>query len=248
MDATATPIDSRAGVRALAFAFRGLEKRFEVTTSNLANLETTGHKRLIASTPRYSADPFAAELERAKQGSSLVTRDFSQGDLIPSDDRSDLALEGDGFLAVEKGGELRYARGAHLLLDPDGTLIDAQGNRLMGDAGPIRLASPFSDFQVERDGVVTSDGNEVGKLRVVAFVEPQALEAESGGLYRAPENSELVAAQNTKVIQRARERSNTDAVSELVELIVIQRQYEATQRALSAESELRQRLNDASST
>jgi flagellar basal-body rod protein FlgF len=243
MDVNATPFDPSGNTRALAFAIRGLEQRFEVTASNLANLETAGHKRLVARSPGYSADPFAAEVERARRD---VVRDFRQGDVIPNEDRSDLALQGDGFFAIEVGGELRYARNARVQLDADGTLVDSRGGRLLGEAGPLRLSGPLADFQIERDGVVKSENQEVGRLRVVAFVDPQALEAGAGGFYRAPDDAEIVGAQGTQVIQGARERSNSDAVQELVELIVIQRHFQAAQRALAAESELRQRLNEAS--
>ncbi len=239
--------DPRGATRAIAYAIRGLERRYEVTASNLANLETAGHKRLVARSPGDSAGSFRTELDRAKSSASAVVRDFTQGDLVPDDDPSELALQGDGFLAVEKDGELRYSRGARVLVDPEGTLVEAHGGQLLGQAGPIRLASPLSTFQVERDGTVRSDGAEVGRLRVVAFVDPQVLEAAGGGLFRAPDGAEVVSAQETQVIQGARERSNTDAVRELVELIVIQRQYEAAQRALSVESELRKRLNESSS-
>jgi len=244
--ATSSTIDPRGGSRALAFAIRGLEQRFEVTASNLANLETTGHKRLIARSTGYSANSFATEMERAQQASEpTIVRDFSQGDLIPEDDPTQLALQGDGFFALEKGGDITYTRGARVTVDADGTLVEAHGGRFVGDAGPIRLAGPLSDFQIERDGVVKSDGVEVGKLRVVAFVDPQALKPVDGGLYKATDDAELVGAQNTQVVQGARERSNADAVSELVELIVVQRQYQAAQNALHAESELRQQLNES---
>jgi flagellar basal body rod protein FlgG len=247
MDSSSTTIDPRGGSRALAFAIRGLEQRFEVAASNLANLETSGHKRLIARSTRYSADSFATEMERAQQqGTPTVARDFSQGELIPDDDPSELALQGDGFFAVEKGGELAYSRSVRVAVDPEGTLVEAHGGRLVGDAGPLRLAGPLSKFQVERDGVVKGeDGVEVGKLRVVAFVDPQSLQPIDGNLFKAPDGAELVGAQSTQVIQGSRERSNSEAVNELIELIVVQRQYQAAQHALLAESEIRQHLNES---
>src|SRR5688572_23221155 len=134
VNAASTTLDPRGASRAIAFAIRGLERRYEATASNLSNLETAGHKRLVTRSPTYSADPFATEVERARKGAPSVARDFRQGDLIQNGDRSDLALQGDGFFAVEQNGELRYARSARVHLDPDGTLIDAQGARLLGES------------------------------------------------------------------------------------------------------------------
>jgi flagellar basal body rod protein FlgG len=246
--ATNSTLDPRGASRAIAFTLRSLEQRYEVAAANLSNLETAGHKRLVARSPGYSAGSFAAEVARARSADlPTLVRDFSQGDVLPNDDPSELALQGDGFFAVEAGGEIRYARALRVQVDPDGTLIDGQGGRISGESGPIRLTGPLSKLQIERDGAVKSDGVEVGRLRVVAFVDPQALTAMPGGRFVAPDRAEVVAAQNTQVLQGARERSNTDAVSELVDLIVVQRQYEAAQRVLQNESELRQRLTDASS-
>jgi flagellar basal-body rod protein FlgF len=248
MDVTASTLDPRGSARAIAFALRGLQQRYEVTASNLANLETAGHKRLVARSPRYSDESFAAQLDQAQSDASpLVARDFTQGEVVENGDPSELALQGDGFFAVETGGELRYERGVRVSTDADGTLVDGHGGKLLGESGPVRVSSALASFQVQRDGTVKSDDAEVGKLRVIAFVDPQKLTAEPNGRFRAPEGLEVVSAQNTEVVQRARERSNTDAVHELVELIVVQRQYEAAQRALVAESELRQHLNEAAS-
>jgi flagellar basal body rod protein FlgG len=244
MGTAASRLDPRGSTRALAFALRGLERRFEVAAANLAHLETAGHKRLVARSTGSSDESFAAQVARARGGAPDVVRDFRQGDLVPNEDPTQLALQGDGFFALEKDGELRYARGVRVVVDPDGTMVDAHGGRLLGESGPLRLAGPLSDFKIERDGTVKSEGVEVGRLRVVAFVDPQELAPSQGGLFRAPERAEVVAAQNTQVIQGARERSNTDAVRELVDLIVIQRQYEAAQRALLVENELRRKLNE----
>lgn len=237
-------VDPRGATRAIKQTMRNLERRFEVVASNLANLETAGHKRLIARSELYSADSFQTELERAKNSSgSALVRDFSQGDLVLNDDPSELALQGDGFFAVEVKGEVLYERGSRVHPDTDGTLIDDHGSPLLAEGGPVRLGSSVAEFQVERDGTVKSEGAESGRLRVVTFVEPQKLEALPGGLFRAPDGLEVVSSKETQVVQGARERSNTDALHELVELIAIQRQYEAAQKALGIENDLRERVN-----
>src|SRR5262245_33032022 len=109
---TTAPVDPRAASRSIAFAMRGLEQRFETVASNLANAETAGHKRLVT-----RSESFASALARARSlrsGSrgvpTPVVRDFSQGELTQSDDLSDLALNGPGFFAVERNGEIAYTR------------------------------------------------------------------------------------------------------------------------------------------
>jgi flagellar basal-body rod protein FlgF len=236
-------IDSRGAAHAIGFAMRGLEQRFEIVASNLANAETVGHKRLIG-----RAESFAAELDRAKNDAAApsmpVVRDFSQGDLIASDDPSDLALNGPGFFAVEQDGQIKYTRALHVHADVDGTLLDERNARVMGEGGPLRLAGALSTFQFENDGTLKTEGADAGRLRVVAFVDPQKLEDLPGGYWHADDKLELTGAQGTQVRQRQRENSNVSALDEMVQLITIQRQYEAAQKAMTVESDLRKKLND----
>lgn len=239
-----TSIDPRGTSRAIGNALQALERRFEVVADNLANVETAGHKRLVAYA-QGSSDGSGSARGPLKQEASLA-RDFSQGDLVESGDTRDLALNGEGFFAVEVAGELRFVRSVQLHRDAGGVLHDSRGAQLLGEAGPLRVPDDATRVAVERDGTVLADGGEIGRLRLVTFVEPDQLAAVGSGRYAAPEGVELVAASATQVAQGFRERSNTEPIRELVEMIVVQRQYEAAQRALAVESELRQRLNELS--
>lgn len=239
-----TTIDPRGTARAIARTMQTLERRFEVVADNLANVETPGHKRLIA-----VPDGSSAETDDAEAGASLgaqLTRDFTQGDLVESGDPTDLALSGEGFFAIAVDSQVRFVRSVRLLQSPDGTLVDGKGMPLLGESGPVKVPAEAALVSVQPDGTVVADREPIGRLRVVTFVDPTQLQSEGGGRFVAPGGIELVAAQGTLVQQGYRERSNTDPVRELVEMIVVQRQYEAAQRALATESELRQRLNELS--
>ncbi len=241
---TSNSIDTRGTTRAIATAMQGLERRFEVVADNLANLETAGHKRLVAYS-QHSSDESGGAKGPSRQ-EALVAHDFTQGDLVQSDDFGDLALKGEGFFAVEVDEQIYFVRSVALSRDPEGTVLDSRGASLLGEAGPLRTNDPNDALRIERDGSVLSNNELIGRLRVVTFVDPTKLVAQGGGRFLAPEGTELVAATNTDVLQGFRERSNTDPVRELVEMIVVQRQYEAAQKALTTENELRQRLNDLS--
>lgn len=241
---SARSIDPRSAPRAMAFAMHGLEKRFEVTASNLANAETTGHKRLIARTELFTQELASAKAADPSAPDRTVMRDFTQGDLVDTGDPMDVALDGPGFFAVEINGSTQFTRALHLHAEPDGTLQDEHGGRVLGDGGPLRLGGPLAKVEIQADGTVKGDGADVGRLRIVNFVEPQRLDDATGGYWRADDRLEVTGAQGAQVRQRQRERSNVNALDELVNLITVQRQYEAAQRALSVESELRHRLND----
>jgi len=242
--AIASSIDPRGASRAIAFAMRGLERRFEAVSANLANAETSGHKRLIARSELFSQALTDAKSAEKPAASPSLTRDFSQGDLIDTGDPADLSLKGPGFFAVEVNGQVLFARALNVHADSDGTLVDNRGGRVMGEGGPLRASSRVATLEVENDGTVKSDGADIGRLRLVNFVDPQQLDDMPGGYWHAADNVEVTGAQGTEVGQRQREGSNVNALDELVQLITIQRQYEAAQRAMSVESDLRKRLND----
>jgi flagellar basal-body rod protein FlgF len=232
-------IDPRTAARAISYAMRGLEQRYEIAAANLANVDTSGHKRLVT-----RADSFDQALADAKSGSTgTVLRDFSQGDLVTTDNPRDLALSGPGFFAVEVNGQIEYTRSLTLRSDPEGTLLDQYGNRVLGDGGPLRTTPGLGDVQVEADGTVRTGDADVGRLQIVNFVDPQKLDDAGGDYWRASDKVEVTGAQSTQVRQGQRERSNVNALDEMVQLITLQRQYEAASKALSVESDLRKQLN-----
>src|SRR5581483_9083218 len=84
----------------------------------------------------------------------------------------DVALDGDGFLAVETPAGRRYTRDGQLTLDAEGRLRTATGYLVLGDDGrPIRAGSA-SGLEIAADGTVRSGGRAVGRLGVVSLREP----------------------------------------------------------------------------
>jgi flagellar basal body rod protein FlgG len=93
-------IDPRGASRAMAFAMHGLEKRFDVIAANLANADTTGHKRLIPRSELFTQELASAKATDPAAPDRTVVRDFTQGDLLDTGDPMDVAIDGPGFFAV----------------------------------------------------------------------------------------------------------------------------------------------------
>lgn len=241
------PIDARAADRLSAQSQWRLERMFEAVTANLANVETPGYKRL-----QSPGETFALLLSQEESRSVSLepappVRDFRQGVLQATGNNLDLALDGKGFLAVEKHGQPAFVRTASLRLDQDGYLTDQRGALLLTESGPVRIEGSLQQLQIREDGTVLLGKNELGRLRTVDFKEPRSLSDLGGGMYGAPANLPTAAA-SVKVLTGQRERSNVDPLQEMVSLIAIQRQHQATQRALTTRSELRQRLSQTLSS
>ena len=236
-----TSIHPTSGARHLAQSMLALQTRFEAISSNLANVSTPGHKRLVTADNR-----FAHQLAQASGATSLQVsqgRDFGAGDLVDTGNRHDLSLRGDGFFAVELGGETFYTRFASWRADSEGFLQDQRGARLLGEAGPIQVGVD-ANVNVLPEGDVQADGQNVGRLQRVQ-VDPTQLYDAGPGLFRTRSGAQLETADGTTVHMGYREQSNVDPTQEMVALITLQRQYQATQRALRLESDLHTRLAQA---
>jgi flagellar basal-body rod protein FlgF len=210
-------------------------RRLEVTTQNLANLNTSGFKgqRLAFS----ELLGLTAEQERVGGLVAIAEQrtDFSQGELQPTGNDFDLALDGEAFFVIRTGRGLRYTRQGNFALAPDGRLVNSFGEPVLGESGNRREGEVIrisgKKMAVSSDGIVRSEEGEVGKLRIVRFRDPRILAKEGRGLYRAPDGTAQPAA-DYRILQGNLERANINPVDAMVGLINIHRQFEAYGKVL----------------
>ncbi len=192
----------------------------EVTTNNLANVDTAGFKadRLTAHRPSDLESPIPVE-----------STDFSQGSLRKTDRPLDVALEGKGFFVVETPNGQRLTRGGSLKLDGQGQLTDDAGNPVLGENGPITLTG--AKIEIRPDGSVIDDGADVGRLKVVVPGDGAQLLKESNGRYLLSRGT-VDPADNTAVRQGQLEEANFSSITAMVSLVEIQRAYQANVTAV----------------
>ncbi len=213
------------------------ERRLEAVTTNLANLETPGFKGLRAATRAFALPGNADE--------STVRTEFTvrhdQGEIVPSGSPTHLALDGPGFFAVEgTEGEL-YTRRGTFHLTGDGALVTEEGRPVAWE-GPAGRIDPVGEpLVIDGTGAVRQGARSVGKLRIVAFEDPRVLEPIGGELFRAPAGA-VETTPTATVHQGALERSNVSSVDALVELIQVQRGFEAASRLVQTVSQSYARL------
>jgi len=210
----------------------------DLVANNLANLGTTGYRgarpsfrALLAGTAHaVSANP----LNRAINNFSVLsgsTVDLSSGNLEHTGNPLDLAIEGSGFFAVQTRAGVRYTRNGSFQVSTKGQLITGSGDPVLGETGPIVL--PSGPISISDDGTISSAGAVAGKLRLVEFVPGASPVAEGSSYYSAPAKAVRPAA-GSSVEQGTLEASNVNPVAATVSLIVVQRQADMMERALSA--------------
>jgi flagellar basal body rod protein FlgG len=217
--------------------------RQDVIANNIANSETVGFKkdlalfdqrlteaqqrRLAASGPLNPSHPLLEKL-----GGGLLAHptsvDTAQGELEPTGSPLDVAIEGDGYFAVDAAGETRLTRNGQFAVDSAGHLVlsNARGERVLdGDKQPIQL-EPGGNVWVAKDGTVTQHGRPVARVGVFDVADRSKLTKRGGTLMSFGEQ-ELRPATTATLHNEAVERANVDPATELSALMDTQRQLEA---------------------
>jgi flagellar basal-body rod protein FlgF len=205
-------------------------RRLDVTSQDLANVNTSGYKGQRLAFREVLADRIAPE---ERPGGWVAIGDqrtrLGPGDISTTANPFHLALENDGFFVVQTARGERYTRNGSFTLGSDGTVMTSQGDALMGESGPIQVLG--GRMEVAADGTVRSDDGEVGRIRIVRFTESSRVVKEGATLFRSvPENVELAA--NVRVLQGSLEQSNVNPIDGMVSLISLNRQFEAYERAM----------------
>lgn len=211
--------------------------RQNTIANNLANVDTVGFKR-----DNVVQQPFAEIMLNAYSkrviknigplglGVQTVTEfcDFTNGSIVTTDNPYDLAIEGLGLFAVETNSGVKYTRAGNFIVDKDNYLVTKEGNNVLGQNGPIRVEGAFT---VSEEGEIIQGGAVVDRLLI--FSE-NGMEKVGETLY-VNENPQL--ATRFRVIQGALEKSNVNAVREMVQMINVTRTYDTNHRALMAHDE-----------
>jgi flagellar basal-body rod protein FlgF len=227
-------------------AYTGLLARtqaLDTAANNLANAGTAGFR----AQRDYFSGVLAGSIDQDPETASQVGQsvngfgvlggnrlDLGQGEIKATGNPLDLALEGQGFFAVQTSRGVRYTRDGAFSRSPTGVLQTAQGEPVLDDnQKPITI--PTGSIYVSPDGsisVSTADGSMiVGRVGAFDFTEKSALTAEGSNRFSANGAKPIPA--TVSIEQGSVEGANEDAVHGTMQLVLVQRQAEMMQKALS---------------
>lgn len=196
-------------------------KVVDVITNNLANANTTGFKRDFA------------HILQGESGFDVGTQvDLSPGDMVMTGNGLDVAINGPGFFQIQTPDGIRYTRNGSFTLNANGELVTKDGMSVLNSSGST-ISLGRGKVAVQDGGVVTVDGNEAATLKIVTFNDPRKLQKE--GLYRLNWAGSQDGVQDVpapRVTSGALERSNVNAVDEMIHLMSAYREFEAVQKTL----------------
>lgn len=251
--------------RALSIAASGMQAQqlnVDVISNNIANLNTTGFKRgradfqdLIYQTLR-PAGVSAAGGNQTPTGIQLglgtmpvaTQKIFLQGSFEETENKLDMAIEGDGFFQVLlPNGDKAYTRDGSFNVDKDGKIVNAQGYPLEpaitipDDSLSISIA-PDGTISVIQEGQV--EASEIGAIELARFINSAGLSSQGRNLFIETDASgsptTAVPGENGlgMIAQGYLEMSNVSVVDEMVKMIAAQRAYETNSKAVKAADEM----------
>ena len=199
---------------------------------NLANANTTGFKSHFntftswhVSGPGYNS--------RVMNQQSAEDIDLSSGAIATTDRELDVAINGEGFIAVQNTkGEEAYTRAGDLKIDSAGRLTTGTGFAVLGNGGPIAIP-PAEKIEIGQDGSISivPVGQSPDALVIadrIKLVNPDLknLQKDADGLFQSDGGAVQPAAAGIKLESGVLEHSNVNAVGQMIELITNARQFE----------------------
>ncbi len=208
----------------------------DVAAGNLANAGTAGYRaeRDYFRSAILGPGALASQLNTTVNAFGVLggsRLDLGQGALTPTGNPLDLAIEGDGFFAIQTRQGVRYTRDGQFERAQDGRLTTQAGEPVL-DARQQPIRTPSGLIVVGVDGAISVNGAIAGKLAVVGFSSPENLTAEGANRY-APVGGAMPAAGGGAIHQGVLEASNQDVIQGTLQLVLMQRQAEMMEKAVS---------------
>ncbi len=250
------------GLYTAATGMNAQQHQIDVTSNNIANVNTMGFKKdraefqdLMYESLNYTAGS-TSESTRNPTGMDVglgvrvsgIQKSFQQGDLKDTGNTSDVAIEGNGFFKITlPDGETAYTRNGAFKLDNEGAIVNGNGYKLDPE---IVVPDNVTNLTVAQDGLVTATNpttglvEELGQITIADFINPAGLTPIGETLFRASDASgdPIEGNPGTDQLGNLRqgmiELSNVALVNEMVDLITAQRAYEANSKSISTTDDM----------
>jgi flagellar basal-body rod protein FlgF len=228
--------------------------RQDVISNNLANAETNGFKRDLAT---FYERPTEASVRgmggnctnplMEQLGGGILAMptlvDAGQGDLETTGNNLDVAIQGKGFFTVSDGKSTKLTRDGRFNVDGEGflSLASAPGQRVLDPDGQPIPVDVRKQISIAEDGVIVQDGKPGNKIGLFDAPNPRELTKLGGTLLSVPDVKKLVPSAATLRGQFL-ERANVDPATELGQLMETQRQLEANANMIRYQDQMLDKL------
>jgi flagellar basal-body rod protein FlgF len=218
----------------------------------------------VRKNPLGSSDyaPVVGRIGTGVEVNELFT-EFEQGSMKQTDNDYDVALDGKGFLTVKTPDGERLTRNGSFTLGKEGYLETKEGFQVLGEKGPIQVKA--NNFTIDKDGNVFINATFQGdpnrlvsreentwdktvlldRLKIQDVDNSRYLQKQGSSLWRTTEisgDATVMATGRPKIEQGFVEASNVNPVTEMVQMIEVNRAYEANQKSIQTEDAMLNKL------
>lgn len=232
--------------RYLYIAMSGAKETLRAQTannSNLANASTTGFKADLSAF-QSQAVTGTGYASRVYSTATTIGRDDSLGALVTTGQALDVAVQGQGWIAVQApNGQEAYTRAGDLHVDSSGMLLTSAGNPVLGDGGPITVPAS-SAIHVGTDGTISAvaagqSATTMAAVGRIKLVNPPAQSLTHGdhGLYYTADGAPAESDASVQLTSGALESSNVNIADAMVKMIELSRRFELQVKAMRTAEE-----------
>ncbi len=228
-----------------------LRRELDVVANNIANINTSGFKangavfeEFIGKTARQgNLSQRDAKVSFVRDRATWT--DMTQGAMERTGNPLDVAIAGNGFLAIQTPNGERFTRNGALQVNNQGQLVTSEGFQVMGDAGPIVMQPKDKDITISKDGTISvregdnaATESQRGKLRLATFENPGLMRKDGSSAFAAPDGAQPIPDANSYIVQGSIEKSNVRSVVEMTRMIEVTRNYTSVATMLSQQADL----------
>jgi flagellar basal body rod protein FlgG len=245
---------SLSTLRFTGSSLSNIQDGLSVVSDNISNVSTHGFKERLLNFENIRSNAVGGSSE---SGSYLVSTgtNFTPGGLEFTENNANMALSGSGFFVLQNAaGDLYYSRTGNFNIDSQSNLVDANGNYVMSSGGGrITFPENRSDFSISPAGEIqvsydNQDPVFLDQIQLASFNNPEGLVNIGSNLFIETGSSGLAnfssalqagtATSATRISGGALERSNVDLSNELVDLMALQRAYQAVSKATTTNDDM----------
>jgi flagellar basal-body rod protein FlgF len=224
---------------------RAAMSRQNVTASNLANASTPGFRAEMSAARTAWLTGADSHHTRAMADQEVLSADMASGPVNSTGRDLDVAIGGDGLLAVQAdNGDEAYTRRGDLVVSDTGLVTTGDGRPVMGEGGPLTLP-PFDKVIIAGDGQVSiipagGDATQPQLVDRLKVVSPTGSQIAKGldGLFRVIGGGTLPSDPEASVTAGALEGSNVNSSQALVDMIDASRAWETQVKLVTSVRDL----------
>ena len=224
-------------------AMQYLDEKMDIVSNNIANANTNGFKRsgvsfqmnMVAEQSKYRDQNFIDPLPKGEIKSYV---EYTQGHLQQTTNPLNFAVEGAGFFTIQTPDGTAWTRDGAFSKNEEGYITTADGFYVLGIYGPIKIDG--KSFSVSDQGDVVVDHQIVNKFQIQNFDINDVLQR-GNNLFYAKNDFIQIVDEASFVKQGFLEGSNVSIIKEMIEMIAINKQYQANDKAIKTNDDALQK-------